>query len=244
LNLCCVGPALQRDLFLNSHIFTCLSFAAERNRMNKKTLPTKYFAVAAVITALTGVYLITTSFIIGRNNFFLLLNTDIGSAADTFFAFWTWLGDGLIWIPVAVLFFLYRKDKIPLLAAAIIISTLIVQLTKSYLFPDTPRPTLAIENTNAIHLVPGVEVHTAVSFPSGHTTTAFTLFLLICLVTKKKWVIPFAFLYALLVGYSRIYLAQHFPLDVGAGMLAAVITVLLSIPIQEAISKSRRRNIE
>jgi membrane-associated phospholipid phosphatase len=39
-------------------------------------------------------------------------------------------------------------------------------------------------------------------------------------------------LYAVLVGYSRIYLAQHFPLDVGGGMLTAVITILVAVFIQ------------
>jgi len=39
------------------------------------------------------------------------------------------------------------------------------------------------------------------------------------------------------VGYSRIYLAQHFPLDVGAGMFVAIVTILLAILIQRKWEK-------
>ncbi len=49
------------------------------------------------------------------------------------------------------------------------------------------------------------------------------------------WVIGFTA--ALLAGYSRVYLAQHFPLDVGAGIICAVITVYLSLQIQKAFDK-------
>ncbi|MES2005631.1 MAG: phosphatase PAP2 family protein [Bacteroidota bacterium] len=196
-----------------------------------------HFATGFIITLVAAICIVADSFVIGRNQFFLLLNGNLGSLADYFFRFWTFLGDGAVWVVVAVLFFIYQKKKFPLLVTAIIVSTLIVQVTKTYLFPAEPRPTVAISNIHSIHTVEGVELHTAYSFPSGHTTTAFTIYLLACLFVKKKWIIPMGFLYALLVGYSRIYLAQHFPLDVGGGMFAALITVPLSIAIQKRWEK-------
>lgn len=186
-----------------------------------------------IITAITGLYLLVTSFVIGRNDFFLLLNNDLGKAADIFFAFWTNLGDGVIWVIVAGLVLKYRKKQFPLLIATIVISTLITQLTKIYVIPAEPRPTVAIKDINLIHTVADVELHTAYSFPSGHTAAAFCIFFIGCLLIDKRWVVPVGFAYALLVGYSRIYLAQHFPLDVGAGMFVAIVTILLSILIQQ-----------
>jgi membrane-associated phospholipid phosphatase len=102
--------------------------------------------------------------------------------------------------------------------------------------PAEPRPTVAITGY-PIHTVRGVELHTAYSFPSGHTATAFTIFLLACILLNKRWVLAVGFTYALLVAYSRVYLAQHFPLDLGGGMIAAVFAVLLSILVQRSWEK-------
>jgi membrane-associated phospholipid phosphatase len=70
------------------------------------------------------------------------------------------------------------------------------------------------------------------SFPSGHTATAFCFYLLFCLLIFKKYWVYIGCIIAMLVGYSRIYLAQHFPLDVAAGILVAVVSTFLSVVIQ------------
>lgn len=65
------------------------------------------------------------------------------------------------------------------------------------------------------------------SFPSGHTMAAFALYSLLALMIGRKherWGLAFAML-AILVGISRIFLVQHFLIDVLAG---AVLGLLLS----------------
>lgn len=205
----------------------------------KHAFSNRNFIASFILTLATGLYLIIDSFIVGRNELFLMMNADFGKAADFFFSYWTNLGDGAIWVVMAVVFIIYRKNKLPLLIAAIVVSTLITQLTKNYIFPAEPRPTAAIENISRIHTVPGVELHTAYSFPSGHTATAFTIYLLACLFIRRSWIIPAGFVYAILVGYSRIYLAQHFPLDVGGGMITALITILTALYIQQVWEKRK-----
>ncbi len=196
-------------------------------------LSIKNFNTGVKITLVLGFTLIAISFYLGKVNLFLLLNGNLGLFADQFFEYTTYLGDGVIWVPIAVLFFIYRRKYLVLLFGAILFSTLFTQVTKNFIFPELPRPTKLIENTQLIHTVTGVELHTIDSFPSGHTTTAFTVFLLACLFIPTKKIIPFGLAIALLVGYSRVYLAQHFPLDVGAGMIAACLTMLLSIQMQK-----------
>ena len=189
-------------------------------------------SIGCIITLVAGSCLVIDSYVIGKSDFFLLLNGNLGKWADILFSAWTRLGDGIIWVPLFLAVMVYRRRFLPLLMAAIVFSTLFTQLTKQYVFPAAPRPS-AVISINRIHTVPGVELHTLYSFPSGHTATAFTIYLLACLLINKRWIIPVGFLFALMVGYSRIYLAQHFPLDVGGGMFAAVLSIWLSIFIQE-----------
>ena len=191
------------------------------------------FNLAVALTFITALSLIVASIVIGKNDFFLLLNVDLGTLFDYFFRFWTNLGDGIVWVMVAILFFIYHKKKFPLLIATFMLSTLFTQITKHFIFSETLRPTAAIANFQMIHTVPGVELLSANSFPSGHTATAFCIFLLTSILVKNNWVVAIGFICALLVGYSRIYLAQHFPIDVGGGMITAVICLLISLAIQK-----------
>lgn len=190
------------------------------------------FIVGSILTAALGLFLVIYSLQIGKIPFFLFLNNDMGKMADFFFEYWTNLGDGVIWIPAVLLVYFFRRKKMTLIIAIFLISTFFTQLFKNYIFPAEPRPIKAIADLTQVHTVAGVEMHTIYSFPSGHTATAFCIFLMSCLLISKPWVLPLGLIYALLVGYSRIYLAQHFPLDVGGGMLIAILSVYLSQLIQ------------
>jgi membrane-associated phospholipid phosphatase len=190
------------------------------------------FNKASITCTLIGIGLIATSFIKGKNEFFLLLNSNLGPAADFFFHYITYIGDGIIWVPISVWLLIYHRQKWKLLFAVIIISTALVNLGKYVIMPNEPRPYSAIADKAAIHTVQGVEVHTINSFPSGHTTTAFSVLLLLVLLTNNGAVFFVGFILALAAGYSRIYLAQHFPLDVGAGMITGCVSVLIAKYIQ------------
>ncbi len=61
-----------------------------------------------------------------------------------------------------------------------------------------------------------VRMPDAFSFPSGHTTTAFAVALVVGHFSPLLW--PGALLLATLVGLSRLALGAHFPSDVVAGM--------------------------
>jgi len=90
---------------------------------------------------------------------------------------------------------------------------------------DEPRPIKFFsEHFPNIHLhqVAGVHLHTSHSFPSGHTITAFAFFLALTYFTKRPMLHFIYFVFALFVGFSRIYLSQHFALDVLVGSLIGV----------------------
>ncbi|MEO6980585.1 MAG: phosphatase PAP2 family protein, partial [Mucilaginibacter sp.] len=92
------------------------------------------------------------------------------------------------------------------------------------------RPTLLYQDKlSLIHLVKGVEMLRFYSFPSGHTVTAFSTALLVTYLVKNKnwgWLL---FIVAVAVGYSRMYLSEHFFEDVTVGSALGVVLTILWI---------------
>jgi membrane-associated phospholipid phosphatase len=191
---------------------------------------------ASNLTILGGLLLIGVSAYLGRIPVFLFLNTDGGAIIDQFFKWATWGAEGWVWIPyLSVVVVLYKKD-FKLIILNFLLSTLITQISKHVIWDDITRPILSGIPLNKIHTVPGQVTHAYNSFPSGHTATAFTLFLLTVYLFPTKWVFTVGVIYAIICAYSRVYLGQHFPMDLGGGMLVAVLSMQLSILIRQKIS--------
>jgi membrane-associated phospholipid phosphatase len=71
-------------------------------------------------------------------------------------------------------------------------------------------------------------IETDASFPSGHTSTAFALATSLSMQNKKWYVVIPAFAWATSVGYSRMYLGEHYPSDVFAGAAIGIGSAYLS----------------
>ncbi len=80
------------------------------------------------------------------------------------------------------------------------------------------------------------------SFPSGHTSSAFSTATSLSLAYPKWYVIAPSYLYACSVAYSRMYLGVHYPTDVLAGAIIGAGCSYLSFKLEKwLISKKRHR---
>lgn len=196
-----------------------------------------HYKIAQLLSLSLALSLFTMSLVWGKNEAFLYLNTNLGLVADKVFEYSSYLAEGWIWIPYfIVLVVLYKKDKAFILMN-FLISTLFTQFAKNFIFTTAMRPMASGLDATQIHTVPGVEIHTFNSFPSGHTATAFTLFILTTYLFPNKYALSIGIVYAIVCAYSRIYLAQHFPLDLAGGIFVALLTLPISIFIRQKLNK-------
>ncbi len=80
------------------------------------------------------------------------------------------------------------------------------------------------------------------SFPSGHSSDAFSTATSLSLAFPKWYVIAPSFTYASLVGYTRMHLGVHYPSDVLAGAIIGAGSAFLSYKAQKWINHRSRRN--
>jgi membrane-associated phospholipid phosphatase len=184
-----------------------------------------FLTIQWVLILITSIFLLNTE----KEDAQLLANGFYSPFFDYFFyvlthavEFWSCL---IIYILVAI-FKSYRYAIIGILTYAS--SGLVTQLLKRNLFSEYNRPTVNIDNLRLIPEFFEYEQNSSFSFPSGHATAAFTLFLFLTLIVKnKKWGILFGIM-AALVAYSRIYLSQHYFIDILLGSFIGTVITLFT----------------
>ena len=177
-----------------------------------------------------------------KGDLHLLLCDRHTPARDIFYRYYTQVAE---WFPyvvcVALLLFSRIGDGV-FATSALILSALTTQLFKHLI--NAPRPlTWFSDNMPDVQLplVEGVKMNYWFSFPSGHTTSFFALFFVLCIIvtnylasnsasdpTAKRsnsvsGLLQTLFLVLATLGaYSRIYLSQHFAADVFAGVVVGI----------------------
>jgi len=144
--------------------------------------------------------------------------------------FWAQSSNSVYWAPAGVsigtlIYGLFKNDKTAQANAGgqlmnIGICTALTSASK-----------YAIDRTRPEDRYPG-DIHVVTtthgySFPSGHTSTAFTMATTLSLQYRKWYVTVPAYAWAGSVGYSRMYLGKHYPSDVMAGALVGTGSALV-----------------
>jgi len=151
-----------------------------------------------------------------------LINHNRIQFLDNFFIFITNIATVFTYsIPVILLLYAYIKRlfllqrKGWLLLISLIINSAIVDSIK-YLV-SRPRPFITYPFVDNL-----VKVSTP-SFPSGHAAEVFLLAISVSLLfPKHKWTIFSAWIWAIMVAYSRMVLGVHYPGDILGSLLISV----------------------
>lgn len=123
----------------------------------------------------------------------------------------------MIGIPAGLLAYEYfRKDgdiRKPGVVCLSLAATVSISLALKYTV-NRPRPYVTYPDIFRHETHAGPK-----SFPSSHTSSAFTLATSVTLCYPKWYVIAPMYLWAFTIGYSRMHLGVHYPTDVLVGAL-------------------------
>ncbi len=185
------------------------------NRLRKASL--FYIPYLALFT-LAVVYFLYRS----HGEFVLWLNELHNPVWNFFFKYWTYTGDAIFFAIITVLLIFFKRRFGLILGLAGVSVALVSFFFKYVLFPEAQRPIIYFKGYEVIDFVDGVTVLSQYSFPSGHSMAIFTLASFIALMLQNNNYSSMLLMGATLTAISRVYLAQHFLIDIMAGSLIGI----------------------
>lgn len=219
----------------------------------------KQNAVFITLSLLLLIALGSALVMIPKGELHLLLCDHHTPARDIFYRYYTHVAEWFPYVLCVLLLLFSRIGDGAFASACQALSALTTQIIKHIVC--APRPLTWFAETMPdvqLPLAEGVRMNYWLSFPSGHTTSFFALAFVLCIIATKKitqttspilqsghtqraccvLVQVLLFLLAALGGYSRIYLSQHFALDVLGG---ACVGMLITIVCYAVLSRFKNK---
>ncbi|HWV69034.1 phosphatase PAP2 family protein [Chitinophaga sp.] len=174
--------------------------------------PFTLIVIAVLITRVT----------VSRQDAYFFINKLHTPAGDFLFPYITALGSVSAAVLISLLLLLIDRRAGTMMATAYLFTAAISFTLKAVI--GFPRPyRYFASRLQEIYFVPGVSVlDNFRSFPSGHSVCAFTAATVLSYYAKNKYLSLIYLALAMLVGYSRMYMSQHFLEDVTAGATLGV----------------------
>lgn len=160
-------------------------------------------------------------------------------------SYYTWIIVFLI-----VSYFMIKKDRMWGLKASIFsllgigVNSLSNHILKEII--ARPRPTFDEEIKHLVNALGYFE--TNFSFFSAHSSNSFCFAIFVCFYFKNIYVRFVIILWAVLVAYSRIFVGQHYPIDIMVGSTFGILTGCLSYCVYSrykhySLIKNKKQNI-
>ncbi len=153
---------------------------------------------------------------------------------DVFMPFATKLGNGgILWVLCSLALFLFPKTRKA--GAAMAVSLILEVICCNLLLKPLVARIRPYDVNTAVELLirPPVDY----SFPSGHTCASFAAASALFFCRNRGWIT--AFVAAVLIAFSRLYLYVHYPTDVLAGALLGILLGWLGVMLVSAVERKR-----
>lgn len=123
------------------------------------------------------------------------------------------------------------KDKAIFIGEAFLVNAFITKALK--VVANRPRPFETYTDIDPVVLSTGK------SFPSGHTSIAFSTATSLSMAYPERYVIVPSFLWASSVGYSRMHLGVHYPSDVAIGAIVGAGSAFITCKVNKWLNKKK-----
>lgn len=208
------------------------------NSIFSKVKQFKYLWFFWLFVMILGLFILV---LIGSYEFSVKVNNQSYLIFDYFFKYITYIGDGVLLYILSFALIIFSRKWALLSIISLLITTIVVQILKRLMFDNFYRPSRFFKDLiddGSWHLVDGVELYDRFSFPSGHTALSFCFIIIICYYLKSNFWSLLLIMLAFLVGFSRIYLTQHFLIDVWFGtLIGSLISLTVITYFEKFISK-------
>lgn len=173
----------------------------------------------------------------------LILNRIHSPILDFVFTKFSSIGNALsVFVFIGVVFWKYDLKYLRFFVLAFLLESLVVILSKRLLFAHIDRPFLFFQNQGILeqlNFVEGVKISKRKAFPSGHTAYSFCMALFFAIRINHKLVSIGLAILAAFVAVARMYLVQHFFVDVFAGAFVGISMTCLAYFIVFGVQKKK-----